>query len=187
MGILSFLGFTENKNEKRARQQMEAATHTEQRRTGALDEQAASSRGRYTELLGGFDPRSYMREAAEAEADELGEMYNEGEGQRRLSAQRSGFINSGGGIGRLNRDFSKRLARALSGLSLQTAGLEQGRIDRFGDVASMDRGYAENSRDRSLDLLAGARDAAVQSRNSRLRGTMGLVNAGTRLATGGIG
>lgn len=180
MGLFSFLGFTENKNEKRARENLDAATRAEQARTGQLDQQAAESRNRYTSLLEGFNPQDYMKQAAGSVAADLGEAYNQGEGQRRLAAQRSGFINSGGGTGALQRDFSGRLARALAGLSLQTAGMEQNRISSFGDVYGTDRGYAEGSRMNSLDMLAGARDAAIQSRNSRLSGTVGLANAASR-------
>lgn len=180
MGILSALGFTENKNEKRARNSMDAATTYERQRADYADETAGRSRNRYTDLLQGFDPQKYARETAGALAQDAGEAYNQGQGQLALRAQRSGFINSGGGQGALNRDTSSRLARALAGLSMQAGQMEQGRIDRFGDLHQTDVGVSENQRDRSLDLLAGNRDAAIQSRNSRLQGTTGVLKAATR-------
>jgi hypothetical protein len=180
MGILSALGFTENKNERKARNSFDAVTDHERARTDLLDEQGVRSRQRYQSAIDDFDPRAYMKEAAGAQISDLGEQFGQAEGQRRVAANRSGFINSGGGIGALNRDFSGRLARALSGLSLQTAGLQQNKVGMQGDLYGDDRAYAEGSRDRSTDLVAGSRDAAIQSRNSRLQGTVGIVKAASR-------
>jgi hypothetical protein len=182
MGILSALGFTENKTEKKARTQMDAAAQAEQGRTSMLDTQAAQSRGRYQGALDSYDPQAYMQQAAQANASQLGEMYNQGEGQRRVAAQRSGFINSGAGIGALNRDFSSRLAQTLGTLSLQTAGLQQNKLGMQGDLYGNDVNQAEGARNNSLDLLAGSRDAAVAARNARLRGTTGVLKAGVQAA-----
>lgn len=182
MGILSALGFTENNTEKRARQQAEAAQAAEQNRAGALDQQAATSRSRYQGALDAYDPQAFMKQAAESQISDLGEQYGQAEGQRRIAANRSGFINSGGGIGAQTRDFNTRLARALSGLSLQTAQLQQNKVGMQGDLYSGDVNQATGARDNYLDITSANRDAATASRNSRLNGTLGIVKAGASAA-----
>lgn len=180
MGVLSFLGFTENRDEKKARKAVTAATRDEQARTSQLDAQAVESRGRYQGALDAYDPQAYMREAAGATISDLDEQFGQAEGQRRVQAQRTGFINSGGGTGALNRDFSTRLARALSSLSLQTAGLQQNKLGMQGDIYGGDVNRAEGARGNYLDLAAGERDAAIASRNARLQGTVGIAKAASR-------
>lgn len=180
MGILSALGFTKNKDQKRAEEAFRGAMGSEGRRRKGFDSNAENTRGRYLGLLEGYDPQEYMQEAAGAVGADLNEQLVATTADNNQALNARGFFGSGINAGRIGKDFNNRLARALASLSLQTAGLEQGRIDRFGRQAETDAGRADYSRSNELDLIAGNRDSEVANRNSRLGGTMGILNAATR-------
>lgn len=140
----------------------EALNEREREKLGRY--RASVSRGRYVNLLKGFDPREYASETATALAEDSAEARNREANRRARTMNRRGFFGANLGRAQSNRDFNDRLARSLARLSLDTAGMEMGRIDRFGDLYQSDVGVQERSRNRYLDLLAGNRDADLLRR-----------------------
>lgn len=182
--IGSGLGLTASQEERDAAARMKGAGEEQRVRTGRLDTQVGQSRGQYLDRLSGFDPQEYMKEAAGAMMSEASEGYQRATNARGRSLNSRGLFRSTIGKGRQDQDFAERLARAMSGLSMQTAQMEQGRIDRFGDLHSEDRGYAENSRETYLDLLGGDRDYEMGRRRDRLGTTLGVARTAAAFVPG---
>lgn len=185
------LGGRRSGAEKAADRAMRYATSDQERRTSGYDTDARrmgrtaeGSRNTYLDALMGFDPGEYASTTAGALFDEFGETAERAEAGREVALNRRGFLGSGVGTGQMNRELATRLARELAGLSMQTAGLEQGRISGLGSVAGLDQGryqydraVAEDSRNTYLDMLAGNRDRAVDRGNARRKAIGGAFDS----------
>lgn len=187
MGFLrklgSGLGLAASDEEIAAQKRMKQAGFEQARRRGRVAEQVDESRGAYRERLDSFDPQSYMKEAAGAVGSELYEQLGQVDAARRRGHNARGLMpGSPMGMGNQSRDFNTRLARATAGLAMQAGQMEQGKIDRYGDLHSEDRGYEEQGHQTYLDLLAGDRDYEGQRRRDRLGTTMGVARVGMQAA-----
>ena len=135
---------------------------------------ADTSRANYMRRLGAFDPAAYARSTAEALGSSLMEDFVRAEAARNAALNARGIYGSPIGHAALTRDFNERLARALASLGMEAALMQQGVIDRYGDLYRGDIALAENSRNRYLDLLAGQRDYETALENERRRRRSGL-------------
>lgn len=185
MGLFSALGFTKNKREKRADQMLDQGISDQGARRLNRDSEATSTRRSYLDLLEGFDPRQYMTDAAGAVTEDAVEGLTDTISDNNQGLNARGFFGSSLGTAKIAEGFSKRLSNALAGLSLQTAGLEQDRIGMIGGQAATDAGRADYARDTELDLLSGNVDRETARRNSRLKGTMGIVSGASKFARPG--
>lgn len=189
MGAVSLVDYLKNRRkdkqvaqeQQQANQQMQGATNDAGARANTREQAADTSRQNYEQQLEGFDPQTYAHETAGALAGDFGELYQGMETQRRLATQRSGFLGAPTGIGSQTRDLNTRIARSLAGVSMDTARMKQGSIDRYGDLQREDASRAEGARDREVDLIAGNRDYATGAQNDRTQRRNGVLNA---LATG---
>ena len=175
------LGSRDTAGEKRARKKLNQAASEQRHRVTEGDSMAGETRADYRRSrmdylnrLGGFDPKQYLQDAVAGIGADFQEQFQTAEAGREQGMNRRGFLGSPIGSGRMSRDLNSRLARALSNAAFQTAGLEQGKIDRYGDVGrqdaamyQFDRGVAENRQGMYLDLLAGNRDAEINRGNSK--------------------
>jgi hypothetical protein len=146
---------------------------------GARD-QAAGSRS----AIDGFNPMDYTRTQAGAMATELGSEFAEQEGRRMASLNSRGLYRSDLGGARAQSAFQNRMARALAGLSMQGAQMEQGRLNA---LSAMDRDDVARYEDMGVGLNMtdrAQRDADTASR----RGMWGsLIGAGATVGGAYLG
>jgi hypothetical protein len=146
--------------------------------------QAGTSRSLYGGALSGFDPQSYMQQAAGAAYGGLSEDFAGAERGRKASLNRRGLMGSNIGGAESERGFQDRLAQALAGLSMQAGQMEQNRIGQMGDLYRHDVGRADQYFGHGVDLTMSREHQRAQDKASK-RGMWGSI-AGAGLTAAGM-
>lgn len=184
MGILSGLGITKTGSHKAAEKRYRDEHGQELLRRQQLEGQAGEARNKFMAGLDAFDPAEYARQTAEG----LGGQLNEGLiATQAASAQQlnqRGFYGGGINKARITRDFSDRIANALSALGMEAGGMELSRLQGYGDVYDLDANRVEHARGQELDVLADVVGMHQDDRQSKLGATGNLVGAGSKFVGG---
>lgn len=115
--------------------------------------QGRRTRQSYEHGVRTFDPREYMREAANALFANASDAYGSQIGQIDAQNNARGFYNSPVGRAGARRSFDDYLGRGLAGLSGQAAQLEQNRLGMMGGLYAMDRDDTRFYEDADIGLM----------------------------------
>jgi hypothetical protein len=158
-------------------------------RTGASESAArvGASRDDLASAIGGFDPAAYTQAAAGAMYSGMNEQRTTADANRNAGLNARGLFRSNLGGAAADRGFNEQLARAMAGLSMQQAGLEQNKTQMMAGMHDRDRDDASRYEDMSLGLHMADRDQKAADKASKRSMWGSLAGAGLTAAGMALG